>query len=151
MGTGRELRGGGLRLGGAPGACSCTRASAAVNHTFTGICVDKPRMESYEFESMVRGYHVYKDIWEAEEDEILACIKDRRNRHDPYAVAVTKSKTVVGHLPRKISTVCSLFLSTGTITCRVVGTKRYSRDLPQGGLEIPCLIKYPDGKSIQTD
>ena len=65
-------------------------------------------MESYEFELLVRGYHVYKDTWEAEEDEILACIEDQRNRHDPYAVAVMKSKTVVGHLPRKISTVCFL-------------------------------------------
>ena len=83
---------------------------------------------------------MYEDIWEAEEDEVLACIKDRSNRHDPYAVAVTKNKTVVGHLPRKISTVCSLFLTTGTITCRVVGRKRYSRDLPQGGLEIPCKL-----------
>ena len=70
------------------------------------------------------------------------CVKDRKNRHDPYAVAVMRSKTVVGHLPRKISTACSLFLSTGTITCKVIGRKRYSHDLPQGGLEIPCTLTF---------
>ena len=30
-----------------------------------------------------------------------------------YAIAVLKSATVVGHLPRKISTLCSLFIRRG--------------------------------------
>ena len=42
---------------------------------------------------------------------------------------------------------CALFLSTGTITCRVVGTKRYSRDLPQGGLEILCKLTFSGASS----
>ena len=33
----------------------------------------------------------------------------------------------------------SLFLlKNGTIDCVVIGGRRYSSDLPQGGLEIPC-------------
>ena len=64
---------------------------------------------------------------------------------DHYAVAVTKpgSSTVVGHVPRKISTICSLFVPKGdSILCEVSGGTRYSQDLPQGGLEIPCLLRF---------
>ena len=42
-------------------------------------------------EAMIRGYHEYKSIWEAEMGEILACIREPSNVHDPYAVAVVKS------------------------------------------------------------
>ena len=49
-----------------------------------------------------------------------------------YAVAVIRSGLVVGHLPKKISRVCSLFLRRGgTIYCIVTNTRRYSTDLPQ--------------------
>ena len=30
----------------------------------------------------------------------------------------------------------------GTIDCVVTGTQRYSADLPQGGLEIPCKLLF---------
>ncbi len=40
-------------------------------------------------------------------------------------------------VPHTISTICSLFLLRGgTITCIVNGAKKYSADLPQGGLEL---------------
>ena len=39
-------------------------------------------------ESMVRGYHVYKDVWEASVGQLLPCRKEGSNPHDPYAVAV---------------------------------------------------------------
>ncbi len=65
----------------------------------------------------------------------------RRNIHDPYypyAVSVHKS-FVVGHVPRTISAVCSLFVRQGrSISCQVTGNRRYLVDLPQGGLELPC-------------
>ena len=35
------------------------------------------------------------------------------NRHDPYAVTVKKDELVVGHLPRKISCICSIFIRRG--------------------------------------
>jgi len=53
---------------------------------------------------------------------------------DSYAVAVVKDDIIIGHLPRELSQVYSLFLPRGTINCTVVGTRRYSRDLPQGEL-----------------
>ena len=98
-------------------------------------------IESEEFNDMcVRGFHVYKDVWRPVIDEELRCQREEDNPRDPYAVAVTKSRTgVVGHVPRYLSTVCSLFIRrSGAVYCIVTGTRRYSRDLPQRGMEIPC-------------
>ena len=50
---------------------------------------------------------------------------------------------VVGHLPRLISTPCNHFIENhGTITCVVTGSRRYSADLEQGGLEIPAKLIF---------
>ena len=63
------------------------------------------------------------------------------NYRDPFAVAVVRSGVIVGHVPRKILSICSMFLRRGgTISCRVTGGRRYSEDLPQGGLEVPCTL-----------
>ena len=54
-----------------------------------------------------------------------------------------KFGVVVGHVPKKITLICSLFLRRGgAIHCRVTGVRRYSADLQHGGLEIPCILKF---------
>ena len=99
-------------------------------------------MEMYEYEYCVRGYHVYRAIWAAAVGEVLECKRELRNTTDRYAVAVEKDGTVIGQLPRKISKVCSLFLRRGgIIQCTVSGTRRFSADLLQGGVKIPCVVK----------
>ena len=96
-----------------------------------------------EIPSCVRGYHVYKDIWAAAVGERLTCSREPSNASDRYAVAVIKDRMTIGHLPRKISKVCSVFLRRGGfISCKVTGLKRFSHDLPQGGLEIPCTYLF---------
>ena len=96
-----------------------------------------------EVAGCIRGYHVFQEIWTATVGEILACEREPTNEKDRYAVAVLRSGTKVGHLPKKISRVCSLFLLRGgSITCTVVGGRRYSSDLVQGGLEIPCTLHF---------
>ena len=67
-------------------------------------------MEEFERVCCFRGYHVYKEIWEVATREILICERELHNGRDRYAVAVKKSGTIIGHLPRKLSRVCSLFL-----------------------------------------
>ena len=100
-------------------------------------------MEETEKDCCIRGYHVYKDIWEAAVGESLTCERETNNPRDRYAVAVKKSETVIGHLPRKVARLCSLFLLRGgTIDCIVSGSRRYSADLPQGGLEVPCSLVF---------
>ena len=68
----------------------------------------------FEIQSCVRGHHVYKDIWTRFVGETLSCEREEDNTADPYAVAVKKfgrrMPVVVGHLPRRISAACCLFL-----------------------------------------
>ena len=60
------------------------------------------------------------------------------NPRDRYAVAVCRAgDEIVGHLPRNISIMCLIFIRrSGIIYCTVLGRRQYSRDLPQGGMEI---------------
>ena len=91
-------------------------------------------METFEKATCVRGYHVYNAVWEAVVGDELECRRETSNRVDRYAVVVVKDDTVVGHVPQKISYLCSLFLRRGGgITCQVIGARKYSTDLPQGG------------------
>ena len=105
----------------------------------------------FEIESCVRGFHVYGASWSPYVGEILYCVREFGNREDPYAVAVqSSSNSTVGHVPRKISCVCSLFLCRGgRITCSVTGQRRRSEDLPQGGLEIPCSLVFEGSGDLE--
>ncbi len=70
-------------------------------------------------------------------------VRESTDGRDRYAVAVIKDGVAIGHLPRKVLRVCSLFLRRGgTIHCRVTGGRRFSSDLPQGGLEVLCKILF---------
>lgn len=55
-----------------------------------------------------------------------------------------KNSYIVGHIPRKFSLVCCLFLNnvSDRFTCIVTGPRQYTRDLQQGGLEIPCTYIF---------
>jgi hypothetical protein len=91
--------------------------------------------------SCLRGHHIYKKIWTPTIGEELLCQREPTNMTDRYAVSITKGSTVVGHLPNKISIVSSLFIRCGgSITCKITGKRRTSVDLPQKGLEVPCML-----------
>ena len=82
--------------------------------------------------SAVRGYHVYKDVWDPFVDDTFITKHERDNTHDKYAVAVIaydmKTRTVVGHLTKDISKISCLFiLRGGTITGKVTGARRKTR------------------------
>ena len=73
----------------------------------------------------------------------LVCEREPHNSHDRYAVAVKKMGIIIGHLPRKLLKLCSLFLRRGgSIFCTVSGGRRYSHYLLQAGLEIPCILLF---------
>ena len=101
------------------------------------------KMSSYRMESCIRGFHIYKEVWTPFIGERLGCVRERSNREDPFAVAMKRGNEVVGHVPRTISCVCTLFLrQRGSISCEVTGSRRRSIDLPQGGLELPCILTF---------
>ena len=59
----------------------------------------------FSFTSVILGYHVYKNIWNAIVGDQLPCTRETSNRHDPFAVAVVKDDAMVGHIPRKLSAI----------------------------------------------
>ena len=85
-------------------------------------------------ESMIRGYHEYT-VWEnpvlAEE---LRCTREIGNPRDLTAVVIQKQISgkmdIVGHVPKRISALSSVFIRRGgVIKCVVSGPQRYSADL----------------------
>ena len=99
-------------------------------------------MDVLEVESSVRGHHVYMQEWTPFIGEKLECQREEANEQDPYAVVIVKRTAgcrtkVVVHVPKRISAACSLFLQrSGNIECTITGARRYSSDLPQGGLTV---------------
>ena len=105
---------------------------------------------SFRIDAMVREYHVYKDIWDASSaigDEFNRK-REPGNRNDTHAVAITKEDVTIGHVPRAISPICSIFIRRGgTIKCLITGGRCYLSDLPQGGLEIPYVLIFKSTKA----
>ena len=95
-------------------------------------------------DSCIRGYHIYKDRWTFFIGESLSCKRETDNIEDPCAVYVVKCRDmIVGHVPRKMSATCSLFLyGNGTITFIITAGRHFPADLPQGGLEVPCKLLF---------
>ena len=133
--------------------CNCARVSRVYFDTCTVLVpctssatVDWSRwrwhpLASFEVLSCVRGYHIYKTVWTSYIGETLPCSQENTIGHDPFAVKIlqlgSEEETIVGHLPRKISSACSLFVRKGgQISAIVCRSRRFSRDLVQGGLEI---------------
>ena len=48
-------------------------------------------MDVYELHWSVRGYHVYREIWEAALIDVLACARETKNVSDRYAVTAVKN------------------------------------------------------------
>ena len=77
----------------------------------------------------------------------LQCSHEVGNAHNPYAVKVMKAGmragTMVGDLPKKTSSTCSLFIRKGgTIDCEVT-------DLLQGFTAgIPCVLTLRSTKDL---
>ena len=97
--------------------------------------------DSVEFNSFIRGYHAYKDIWEPFVGETLLLKRESTNVRDRSAVAVMQETEVVGHVPYNISSALSMFLRrdcnkgfaevTGNCVNRGAGY----------GMEVPCIYR----------
>ena len=63
-------------------------------------------------------------------EERLGCACEKSNRGDPFAVAMRRDTETVGHVPRMISCIRTLFLrQRGSISCGVTESSRPSVDL----------------------
>ena len=76
----------------------------------------------YQKAPCVRGYYVYKGIWEAAVGETVVYVLEPGNFHVRNAVAVEKDGRIIGYLPQNISPVRALFLKIdGPVRCTVTG------------------------------
>ena len=95
----------------------------------------------------VCGYHIFKSFCEAPISSVLSVKHEDDPQslvHSKYAIALINSELVaVGHLPKFVSKLAHFFVKhAGKIRCEITGSKRYSSDLEQGGLEIPAKIIF---------
>ena len=100
-------------------------------------------INSFSFNSFVRGYHAYVEEWEPWVGEVLPLEREPTNPEDRRAVAVKRgSLGTVGHVPFNIAPVVSAFLArpTNKGMMEVTGSK-VNRGAGYG-LEIPCKYHF---------
>ena len=99
--------------------------------------------KSIKIESAIRGYHVYRKVWDPSEEEFLECLHEPGNMFDLFAIKTCQGaeRRIVGHLPMEISRPTKFLLDRGAIIKSKLTGKKYQRSpLVQGGLEIPCSL-----------
>ena len=90
-------------------------------------------VNSFEFKSAIRVFHVYQKVLETQlNEELLVC------EYDKNAVAIVRDDQIVGHIPQVNSKVCAFYIRRGgTIKCRVIGKRQHGL-----GLEILCIYIF---------
>ena len=81
-------------------------------------------MDSLSWGSVIRGHHIYKDIWTPFVGEILHVEQEARNlEEDRFAVAIVKVETIVCHVPHEVLRLLwhSFIQHDGTVSCKVTG------------------------------
>ena len=96
-------------------------------------------------QSVVRGFHVYKAIWQPEEGKKLMCKHEENNKYDLFVSKVCRAldRKIVGHLSIEISRITRFNIARGAIVEAQLTAAHYScSSLVQGGLGIPCSLTF---------
>ena len=100
----------------------------------------------FTVECCVRGHHVYQKEWEAEIGSKLTAQYETRPGalvQDKYVIALKQKDVIVGHIPQFLSKITYFYLKHGgDLLVEITGKRQYSRDLPQGGMELPALYVF---------
>ena len=95
------------------------------------------------FSAAVRGFHVYRDVWNPHENEKLVCLFEVKKLFDMLAIITCRKdrEKAVGHLPREISGTTKYLIDRGEKITAKLSSIHYRRSsLFQGGLEISCEV-----------
>ena len=101
------------------------------------------KQKQYDFDSFIRRYHVYMDIWTPKVSDENFCLKsESENQHDKFAVAIVLEERIVGHVPKNVSKLFHQLMKIPncTIGCKVTG-KCVNRGAGYG-LEIPVQCRF---------
>ena len=106
------------------------------------------KLITYEIESFVMGYHVYKSRWTPSIGDEFYGFMEPTNNLDKYAVAVKKSDgEIIGHLPLgksgRFAKVIFYFLKNDSVNvCKITVTGK-SVNLGDGlGMRVPCKLSF---------
>ena len=77
-------------------------------------------MDSLHWDSVIRGHHVYKEIWTPFVGEVLRVEQETHNAQDRFAVAIVKDDIIVSYVPHEVSCLVWHFIEhDGTVNCEV--------------------------------
>lgn len=98
----------------------------------------------FDFESVIRGHHIYKSSWTPVIDEELAVCGELGNVYDRHAVCIKKDGNIVGHVPRELARIIRKFLGKGgKAICIVSGHRKRGK-----GLEVPCTYQFSGKRKL---
>ena len=96
--------------------------------------------------STIKGFPVYKEIWNPVKGEDLDIRMEPKNPTDKYAVCIEKNENVLEHLPRekygRFSKTIFFFLradENGSCKVRINKSKAINRG---DGMEIECTLEF---------
>lgn len=104
--------------------------------------VASSEINSFSFDSFIRGYHVYMEHWEPWIGEVLPLERDPTNPEDKCAVAIIRCGQTVGHIPFNLAPVVSAFLKRSMNKGLVEVTGNKVNRGAGYGLEIPCKYQF---------
>ena len=92
--------------------------------------------EAATFSCAIRGYRVYRNIWQPKESETLQCYHESDNDYGLFAIKACRDaefhRQIVGDLPLEMSRLTKFLLDhRATVTTTFSGTHC---------LEIPCVV-----------
>ena len=83
-----------------------------------------------DFETVIRGHHVYKSVWSPVIDQVLECKRDTRaeaqDRYSVYLISNQK-ETLAGHIPIELSRLLKNFIEENAenkLCARVIGKRK---------------------------
>ena len=86
-----------------------------------------------EVTSIIRGHHVYKEVWDAAIGEMLEAASDDREKakeYDKYDVGLYKKDILVGHIPIEISSLCFHFINQDPVNkAKALTTGKRQREI----------------------
>ena len=87
--------------------------------------------ETVKLSCAIRGYHVYKNVWQPKENETLQCDHESDNDYDLFAIKTCRDaefhSQIVGHLPLEISGFTKFLLDRGATITTTLSITHYRR------------------------
>ena len=109
--------------------------------------VDFEMVYKLNFETVIRGHHVYKAVWGPEIGEKLECYEDTRKEakdYDKHSAGIFKlsskegKKTLVGHIPVELSSLIDYFLKIEETNRVIAEVTRKRKRKREPGLVVPA-------------